>query len=249
MLKEIKKITLTTSHLKTNALFFIPTEVNSNKCCIFTHGYTSHKGSILPWAQKMMDLNLPTIIFDLPGHFLGSFHDIPSFEVFKDETPKLFEKSLSCIQEIFNNITIPITGGHSLGALLSLIHGSLNNNFNHHICVGLGSIETGKPHLFQTPFFRETMILRSQLVSSFLHPDDAIPWIAKMKKEISTQHKSIYLIAGKDDIIIGGEEGVKQMAQTLDKNNQVYLNLIAKLPHHLPENAGIFVKKIIQQID
>jgi len=248
MLKEIKKIILKTENQNVNALFFIPKEVRSNKCCIFTHGYTSHKGSILTWPQKMMDLNVPTIIFDLPGHFLGSFNECTSFEVFKKETPSLFDHAYRKINELFPESSLPITGGHSLGALLSLIHSSTKTTFNHQICVGLGSLDSDKPHLFQTPFFRETMILRSELVSPELHPDIVIPWIAEMKRTTSVEKKSIHLLAGKDDIVIGGEEGVEKIATHLEKRNSVHRHLPSKLPHHLPENAGIFIKKIVKDI-
>lgn len=248
MLKEIKKITLETKNLKTHALFFIPEETTSTNCCIFTHGYTSHKGSILTWPQKMMDLSLPTIIFDLPGHFLGQYNDVPSFETFKQEAPLLFNESFQVIRNEAPEITKAITGGHSLGALLSLIHSKDALFVDQLICVGLGSLPIDKPHLFETPFFKDTMLLRSELVSKHLNPKVALPWIAQTKNSEITRHKKIHLIAGKDDIIIGGEKGIHQMASYLETSNVITKHIIPKLPHHQPENAGVFIKKIVQQI-
>ena len=90
---QIQKITLKTDNLESNALYFCPQTCNDNYAAVFTNGYTSHKGSILPWAQKMMEINIPTILFDLPGHFLGSFHEVTTFEDFKNETPELFNQA------------------------------------------------------------------------------------------------------------------------------------------------------------
>ena len=248
MLKEIKKITLNSENLTANALFFIPEKISGTRCCLFTHGYTSHKGSILTWAQKMMDLNIPTIIFDLPGHFLGGFHDVPSFELFKKEGPLLFSEAFTTIKKEFPEIVTAISGGHSLGALFSLLHSAQSDFIQHQICVGLGSLPLNKPHLFETPFFKDTMLLRSELVSKQLSPTQVLPWIAETKRKAITSDKNIHLIGGSDDIIIGGTEGVEQMAGYLMPSNQVIKHIIPKLPHHLPENAGVFVKKIVQQI-
>ena len=246
MLKEIKKITLQTKKLKTHGLFFIPKHIETNKCCIFTHGYTGHKGSLVTWAQKMMDISIPTIIFDLPGHFLGHFNDISSFDEFKLEAPMLFNNALQLIQSESLLSERPIIGGHSLGGLLSLKASEKNTMFQNIICVGLGNPPFNKPHLFQTPFFKDTIHLRSELVSTHLHPDVVLAWIAQEKKKLSTHKKTIHLIGGKDDIIIGGEKGVKDIASSLEKNNNVTFQIVPKLAHHLPENAGIFIKQAIK---
>ena len=249
MLKNIETIKLETKNLKTNALLFNPVHPVTTKCSIFTHGYTSHKGSILTWAQKMMDLSIPCVIFDLPGHLLGSFENLDSLDHFQKEAPLLFMEAYSIIKSRLSTRPAPIIGGHSLGALLALQASKLEENFQHLVCVGLGRIPKEKVHLFNTPFFKDTMHLRSQLVSPVLHPDVVLPWISDQKHTEITKDKSIILIGGKDDIVIGGEDGLKEMAGHLEKFNSTRTELIPKLPHHLPENAGIFVKKAVEAID
>ena len=93
------------------------------------------------------------------------------------------------------------------------------------------------------------MHLRSQLVSETLHPDIVLPWISEQKHTEITKDKSVTLIGGKDDIVIGGEEGLKEMAEHLQKSNTTRIEVVSKLPHHVPENAGIFVKKAVQTIE
>ena len=115
--------------------------------------------------------------------------------------------------------------------------------------MGLGRLPKEKVHLFNTPFFKDTMHLRSQLVSPSLHPDVVLPWISEQKYTELTKDKSVILIGGKDDIIIGGEDGLKEMANHLEKSNTTSIEVIPKLPHHLPENAGIFIKKAVQTIE
>ena len=249
MLKNIRPITLKTKNLKTQGLIFNPIEDNSAKCCVFTHGYTSHKGSILTWAQKVIDLGAPSLIFDLPGHYLGNFDEVNEFNHFIEEVPQLFEKAFSIILENNKYATKPIIGGHSLGALMALKASNEFEMFKEIICVGLGSLPINKPHLFETPFFKDTMHLRSELVSECLNPKLMLPWISEQKRQPITHNKSIHLIGGKDDIIIGGEEGINQMGKTLQETNVVDIQLITKLPHHTPENAGIFIKKTLQQIN
>ena len=137
---------------------------------------------------------------------------------------------------------------YSLGALLALQASKLEDKFQHLICVGLGRIPREKVHLFNTPFFKDTMHLRSQLVSPALHPDVVLPWISEQKHAELTKNKSIILLGGKDDIVIGGEDGLKEMARHLEKSNTTSTELVPRLPHHLPENAGIFVKKQFEQL-
>ena len=247
MLKKIERINLNTKNLSTTGLLFIPERPSTKHCAIFSHGYTTHKGSILTWAQKLMDLEIPCLIFDLPGHYLGNYSDVQIFNHFANESWELFSKSFDAIKENFNHEFIPLIGGHSLGALISLMAAEKNPYFKHNICVGLGSLEKDDVHLFNTPFFKDTMKLRAELVSSCLNPKVMLPWIATQKQSLHLENNHIYLIAGKDDIIIGGTEGVERMASYLKENNQVHIELIAKLPHHLPENAGLFVKKIIKE--
>ncbi len=248
MLKEIRKIKLKTDNLQSEGLLFIPDKSESHYCGIFTHGYTSHKGSILTWAQKTIDLGIPCIIFDLPGHYLGSFNEVPDLKTFQIEAANLFEESFQTAKNVIPRIETCIAGGHSLGALLALLKSFDSEHIEHLICVGLGSLKSEKPHIFTTPFFKDTMHLRSQLVSPSIHPNLILPWISKKKEGFLTKNKEIHLIGGKDDIIIGGENGIKNMADRLKKHNDVDTHIFPKLPHHLPENAGLYIKNIIKNI-
>tara|TARA_B100000925_G_scaffold285457_1_gene261808 strand:+ start:605 stop:1348 length:744 start_codon:yes stop_codon:yes gene_type:complete len=240
---KINKITLETSNLKVNALAFKPNDPKSDYCCAFTHGYTSHKGSILPWAQKMMELSIPTILFDLPGHFLGSFQEVQSFEVFKEQTPELFNLA----HEVLGEGRKLISGGHSLGALFSLIHGQ-SNQPKLIFCAGLGLSDPAKTHLFQTPFFKDTMNLRSELISKSIAPEVVFPWISETKQNISCENKRISLVAGKDDIIIDREVGLNRLGDILKKKNHVEIITPPSLPHHQPERAGVYLKQTVRNL-
>ncbi|MBL7665247.1 MAG: alpha/beta hydrolase, partial [Bacteriovoracaceae bacterium] len=55
--------------------FYYPkAEAQNNKPfrAIFTHGYTASKSDQLTWATRLAEAGIPTIIFDLPGHYLSS---------------------------------------------------------------------------------------------------------------------------------------------------------------------------------
>ena len=246
MLKQIDKLCLETRNLKTNALLFLPENQSPKHCAIFSHGYTSHKGSILTWAQKLMDIDIPCVIFDLPGHFLGSFNNVKRFEYFKNESHLLFDNAFRHVQQTFPGHKLSaIIGGHSLGALMSLKACQEFSYFNNSICVGLGRLEINEKHLFNAPLFEQTMVLRAELVSSSIHPKKVLPWISQLKNHIKLSNKTIYLLAGKDDLVVGGENGVLRMQEALSGNN-VHIELVPKLPHHEPERAGIFIKKLVK---
>ncbi|MDC1175705.1 alpha/beta fold hydrolase, partial [Bacteriovoracaceae bacterium] len=98
-----------------------PKEVSkASNVAIFTHGFTSHKGSILNWAIRLAEEGMACFLFDLPGHYLGNFSEVDSFEDFKVEVPKLFFKSyeLVCDHYQLDDGHKLIFGGHSLGALM-----------------------------------------------------------------------------------------------------------------------------------
>ena len=104
-----------------------------------------------------------------------------------------------------------------------------------------------KQHLFQTPFFKETLNLRSELVSSQIAPEVVFPWISEKKQNLNTKGKKIILVAGQDDIVIDREKGINRLADILKKNNSVETIVPPSLPHHQPERAGVYLKQEIKK--
>ncbi len=249
----IDKIILTVEDTNVNALYFRPSEDKGKSLAVFTHGFTSSKFSILTWAQRMADEGIPTIIFDQPGHFLGSFHDVRDFESFKDHAPKLFNQALLKHQQIYNDFSNRklIFGGHSLGALTSLMHLEKNHYEQEHvcICVGFGFPPSGVTHIFQTPLFKATIEMRRQLVSTHLDPDIVFPWIKDRKEELSLSGKRIHLITGEDDVVVG-KDGSELLESALAKlGNETSIDKPKKLSHHQPELAAAHIKKFLKTID
>jgi hypothetical protein len=247
----IKKGVISLGEWKVNAMCFIPGGDKKDILGIFTHGYTSHKGSILTWPDRLSDMGIPSIIFDLPGHFLGSYNDVNDFSKFKKNSHLLFSKAWDLFKDYtkFENKPIMVLGGHSLGALLALKAMDLED-FAHlekyAICVGLGLPPEKGTHLFETGFFAKTMNLRSQMVSSELCPENVLPWIKKEKWGLGLKDKNIYLLVGEDDAIVSLDEA-QDLVDLLKKNgNRVNLKVVKKLPHHMPDTAAFYIKKILQ---
>ena len=221
---------------------------------VLSHGYTSHKGSILNWAFKIAELNIPSVIFDQPGHYLGSFNEVKSFDTYTKLAPHLFESASKSLEKHLQLAPEKfILGGHSLGALLSLKASEdsqyLREKNSDIICVGYGIHDQEKKHLFETPLFQETMNLRAQLISSELGPEKMLPWIKKEKLATSPAQKSIYLLAGEDDLIIDGLAGLNRAKEILEsKGSRVHIESPKKLSHHTPELAGVFIKKYLKKI-
>lgn len=248
---HIEKTNLKVGNTIVNALAFIPhTEnIKSDKFAIFTHGFTSHKASILNWAARVAEENIPSIIFDQPGHFLGSFHDVESFEVFKQDAPELFKSAFNFLKSKFpDGGQEVVIGGHSLGALTSLI--ALERELFEVpvkcICVGFGLPPEGVTHIFNTPFYKSTLHLRGQLVSEKLNPDIVFPWIKEKKEELEVSRKTIHFITGEDDVVVG-KEGSELLAQALrNLGNDVSIEKPKRLAHHAPELAAPHIKKFLK---
>ena len=178
----IKKSQITYLDQKLNALIFLP-DANAKlvkASAVFTHGYTSHKSSILTWATRLAEEGIATIIFDQPGHYLGTFSEVNDFEEYKEHAPKLFRQAF---EQLRANLSYDVTkdsgfnlilGGHSLGALLSLLaleSNELSEFCPMSLCVGLGMPPKGVTHIFDTPFYKSTLNVRRQLVSPAISPD------------------------------------------------------------------------------
>lgn len=224
-----------------NSISFIPAKSHASKTiAIFTHGYTASKSDNLSWAQRMSEGDVPSIIFDLPGHKLGGYYPIKSFEDFKEHAQECFlvayEKLVSQIDFTPEKIVI---GGHSLGAMLSLKALELDV-FKDALAigVGLGISQHKTSHLFETDFYQKTLNIRRQLVDENLDSDLVFPWIKDEKISYQVSGKRIHLITGSDDVVVGsgGMEALNFMLDNL--GNNVSMHEPKKLPHHEPSLAA-----------
>ncbi|MBT7610342.1 MAG: alpha/beta fold hydrolase [Bacteriovoracaceae bacterium] len=255
---KVFKTNLIEKEFEVQALGFLPERIESfelKSIAIFAHGYTSHKGSLLTWASRLVEEGMPVMIFDLPGHYLGGFSEVSNFQSFKESAHALFYRAylnlfLAC--SVHDDYKIPnvILGGHSMGALLALkaleLDGfsSLNTRA---VCVGLGLLAEGKKHLFASNFYKSTLNLRSQLVSPELEPDKLFPWIREEKKNLKLVNKKVHFITGIDDIVVG-KGGTLRIGEILiEQGNQVTYDMPEKLPHHFPEQASSFIKKYLKK--
>jgi hypothetical protein len=255
---KVFKTNLIVNEFIVQALGFLPVGIESNQprsLAIFTHGYTSHKGALLTWASRLVEEGMPAIIFDLPGHYLGGFSEVPSFKYFQQHAHKIFFEAYlnlleACGLEKVDNLVL---GGHSMGALLALKaleleeFDQLESCQSRAICVGLGLLAEDKTHLFASNFYKSTLNLRSQLVSPQLDPEVLFPWIRNEKKNINVNNHKIHFITGVDDIVVG-DKGSERIADILKENNNlVSLDKPTSLPHHLPEQAASFIKKYLKK--
>lgn len=240
------------STIELDAFCFIPELGKEVKTVsIFTHGFTSHKGSLLNWSLRLAEEGVAGILFDLPGHYLGCFTELKSFESFTRNCTQLFPNAFKALKHKVPSIdeteTKLILGGHSLGALLSLkaIEDPSFKSFHslQAICVGLGFPPKGVTHIFDTPFYKSTLLIRGQLVSPSIHPDKMFPWIKEEKENLKVSNQNIFLLTGEDDFVVG-KDGAERLKEKLeDLGNHVDLEKPAKLAHHLPENAAPHIKK------
>lgn len=255
MTVKIEKITLPyheqNNLIEVNAFVFLPSQKEVNTISLFTHGYTSLKSSILNWSLRLAEEGVAGVLFDLPGHYLGSFTEVQDFENFKTEAPKLFATALKSLQKMRPSLdpssTKLIIGGHSLGALLSLKAISLEELqafATRQVCaVGFGLPPQGVTHIFDTPFYKSTLAIRGQLVSPAIGPDIMFPWIKEEKEALDLTGESIYLLTGEDDVVVGKDGSERLRDQLSQLGNSVVLEKPSKLAHHLPESAAPHLKK------
>jgi hypothetical protein len=240
---------------QTNALAFIPApeKLKKGRAALFTHGFTSHKASIFNWPLRLAEEGVPCVLFDLPGHYLGTFCEVDSFEAFKENAPRMFVDALEQIESLIpgNAIDNLVLGGHSLGALLALKASSLSEFTKipekTAIAVGFGLPPAGVTHIFKTPFYKSTLLVRAQLVSPSLDPDTVFPWIKEEKESLELSGTKLYFLTGEDDMVVG-KDGTQRLAQQMiDQGNEVVLEMPQKLPHHRPEGAAPHIKKFLKE--
>ncbi len=235
-----------------NALAFIPSaEQGSIKSewAIFSHGYTSHKGDCLNWATRLVEAGVPCLIFDQPGHYLGSFNEVSSLQDFKDHAHELFAEGYSRLGLLLeqhlglgqypSNTTV-ILGGHSLGAYTSIKALPLplfKDKQRVAVGIGIGIGQSQSTHLFETAFYQKTLSVRRQLVSPHLDSKEVFAWLKQEKETIKISGERIHMITGEDDVVVGAN-GLEAFLKVLeDQNNIVTWEKPKRLPHHEPGGA------------
>ncbi len=245
---------LTLPFFTVNALAFIPSVDGVGgikpEWAFFSHGYTSHKGDCLNWATRMVEAGVPCMIFDQPGHFLGSFHEASSLEDFKAHAHELFGEAFNRLNLLmehslgvgnYSPCSSVILGGHSLGgytALRALELPAFENLRRIGVAVGVGLAQRQAAHLFETAFYEKTLSLRRQLVSEALDSRLVFAWLKEEKMNMTLRNQRVHLIVGEDDIVVG-PGGLEAFEEVLKANgNEVTIERPKKLAHHEPGAAS-----------
>ncbi|MGB0453105.1 MAG: hypothetical protein ACPGJV_05265 [Bacteriovoracaceae bacterium] len=262
MSTKIQKTYLELNDWKTEAFLILPSEELLDEVSslpsvyLWAHGYTSHKGALLNWAIRLAEEGRPSLVLDLPGHYLGSFNEVTDFDAFKQNAHKMFVKakenlSSALDEKIDSETTTWVLGGHSLGGLLSLKALELQEFQElktRSLAVGLGMPPKGKLHIFDTPFYKSTLLVREQLVSPALDSQSVFSWIKEEKNTLKLSNQKVSLICGEDDTVVG-KEGADLLKELLEsQGNEVILEKPRKLPHHQPELAAAHIKKHIKDL-
>jgi hypothetical protein len=235
-----------------NALAFLPS-ADSNirpEWGLFTHGYTSHKGDCLNWATRLVEYGVPCLIFDQPGHYLGSFHEVSSLDDFKAHAHELFAEAYLRLQGLmeshlgagsFPSAKAVILGGHSLGAftaIRALELAAFKNLQRVGVGIGIGIGQRQATHLFETAFYEKTLSIRRQLVSPPLDSRAVFSWLKHEKETMTLSGQRIHLITGEDDVVVG-HGGLEAFVSVLEENgNSVTWEKPKRLPHHEPGSAS-----------
>ncbi len=238
---------LQTKHFKSDALLFVPENYNTKIAAIFTHGFTSCKTPLLSWSEKLYQTGIASLIFDLPGHYLGGASEVLDLDLFATEAPELFEEGEKLLK-LQLQVKTTALGGHSLGALLALKF--CQKHVDKHypiIAVGFAGPTLNGKHLYQEKVFEQMLEFRSQLVSPALHHHQVFPWIRKEKEALSLKEQTIFLLSGKDDLVAKEEDVVRLSERLNSQGNKVELLLSNKLPHHEPERAAPYIRDYLKK--
>lgn len=245
-----------------NALAFIPSATGpsiKSEWAIFSHGYTSHKGDCLNWATRLVESGVPCLIFDQPGHYLGSFNEVSSFEDFTAHVHELFGEAYvrlgALMDQHLGNGQYPtnsaiILGGHSLGAFTSIkaLELPLFNQMNRlAVAVGIGIGQQQATHLFETAFYEKTLSIRRQLVSPHLDSKKVFGWLKEAKENLKISGERIHMITGEDDIVVGNL-GMEVFLKVLEsQNNVVTFDRPKRLAHHEPGLATAHIYSFLKK--
>lgn len=250
---QLIKTTISNKYFTFNAMIFLPPmqRNHSPAWALLTHGYTSSKTDCVSWAQRLSEASIACCIFDLPGHHLGSYNKLNSFEEFKLHSHECFSDAYELLQ---SHVKEPceqlILAGHSLGALLAIKALSLNTfsllpKLAIGVGVGIGQHKTA--HLFETSFYEKTLNIRRQLVDEHIDSQFVFPWIKEEKENINITNQRVHLITGLDDVVVG-EKGAEVFRQKLEKSgNSLSLSEPKKLPHHEPSMATSHIYNFLKK--
>jgi alpha-beta hydrolase superfamily lysophospholipase len=247
-----------------HGLFFLPPkEKKVTGIALLAHGYTSSKQDLISWAGRLLELDLAVAALDLPGHFLGSFHDLTDPHHFRLGAADIFHLAYLELTSLLNiQSPLPLISiGHSLGGFLALRAHSRPEHpactplsmthLNHPklvIAVGLGNQAPGTTHLFDSQFYQKTLQLRSTLVSEHLAPGLLLPWIRE-EKTIMHQwlcpQQPVILLTGQDDAVVG-DKGAQRLLEQLSQH-RVELLEPSSLAHHRPELAASHLFRAVKQ--
>jgi hypothetical protein len=253
MSSKVITLELSLPWFQVNAIAFLPSLEGNKKIksewAFFTHGYTSHKGDCLNWATRLVESGVPCLIFDHPGHYLGSFNEATSWDDFKDHVHELFGEAFIRLQALmetqlgvgqYPSPTAVILGGHSLGAFTSIraLELPVFQNFQRvAIAVGIGIGQRQAAHLFETAFYEKTLSIRRQLVSPVLDTKIVFAWLKTEKENMTISSERIHCITGEDDVVVG-PGGLEAFVEVLERNgNVVSWDKPKRLPHHEPGAA------------
>jgi len=238
---------LSNNWFQVNALVFLPGEDKEMKdvWAIFTHGFTSHKGDCLNWASRLVESGVPCVIFDQPGHYLGSFHEVKSLDDFKNHSHKLFYEAYLRLKDFLSmhrshelkNPKQLVLGGHSLGAysaFRALELEEFRDISKIGVGVGIGIGQRQATHIFETAFYEKTLSIRRQLVSPALDSKEIFSWLKNEKEKMTLSHQRLHLITGEDDVVVGAG-GMEAFIKVLEEHqNIVTFEKPKRLPHHEP---------------
>lgn len=256
----IKFSLLCSPQFQVESIIFLPEkEKIKNAQAIFTHGYTSHKNSLFNWGKRLVQMGIPTILFDLPGHYLGSRNELQSFEQFCDHSYKLFKEAHNLLNKAIQEQQINqdadpfvILGGHSLGAMISLQSlqekefSDVSNKAS--LLVGYGMPISDKHHVFEGTLFEDMLKIREQLVSPHIPPAKVFRWIAQQKENLHIEKQTILLLNGENDIVVPEQSQTIMQDYLEKKGNQVISSRPKNIPHHEPELAAPHLPSLLDPL-
>lgn len=247
MAMKITPITLKHPKFTVQGFSFIPKSPVDGLLAIGSHGYTSSKSSIVSWATRLANENCPVVIFDLPGHFLGSFEEVEAFDDFSNYAHELFQVAVDYAQIDVKKL---ILMGHSLGAFLSLKSLTETNMASYNtinICVGLGIHQQGKPHLMETSLYKPTLDIRRQLVSQSIPPEKIFQWLRDQKDVIKISERNIAIINGEDDAVVGVDGNQRLVEHLKQLGNHIISETPKSLAHHKPDLAAAHIASVLKK--